>query len=87
MSVLDAHADYRAKVQAFARDHVRPVAATIDRAQAIPRVTIDALVAEGLFASGFPTRFGGTVERAPGARRSRMHWRSSSQVSSPPWLA
>ncbi|WP_437283012.1 acyl-CoA dehydrogenase family protein [Sorangium sp. So ce375] len=63
MSVLDAHADYRTSIQALARKHVRPAAATIDRAQAIPPATIDALVAEGLFASGFPTRFGGTVER------------------------
>lgn len=67
MSLLEAHADYRASVQAFARERVRPVAATIDRAQAIPRATIDALVVEGLFASGFPTLFGGTMERGPQA--------------------
>ena len=67
MSGLTAHADHRADIQAFAREQVRPVAATIDRAQAIPRATIDALVAKGLFASGFPARFGGTLERGPQA--------------------
>lgn len=67
MSEPAAPADHRVRLEAFARAHVQPVAATIDRAQAIPRPTIDALVAEGLFASGFPARFGGTIEPGPGA--------------------
>lgn len=64
---MTAAAEHRAGLEAFARAHVQPVAATIDRTQAIPRATIDALRAHGLFASGFPRRFGGTIEPGPAA--------------------
>ncbi len=63
MSGLEGHEEQRVRMREFARRHVGPVADEIDREQAIPRATIDALVSEGLFASGFPARYGGTIER------------------------